>query len=148
MVTSSNHPGFYPNNLEKTETIQVEQGLILLLQFTAFDIEYGGLSCRFDHLKITDGDGTTLMEKSCGGPSSDGGNIVIGGQSIGSSLPPAIISRSNVVNLVFRTDGSGVKTGWSLNWIALTPGECQQCVWIIVVNVFIFFSRKKTSKVH
>ena len=123
MVTSSNHPGFYPNNLEKTETIQVEQGLILSLQFTAFDIEDGGLSCLYDHLKITDGDGTTLMEKSCGGPSSDGGNIVIGGQSIGSSLPPTIQSKSNVVHLVFTANGYiGTFTGWSLNWNAGTPG--------------------------
>ena len=128
-VTSPNYPGNYPNNLEKTETIQVEEGLILSLQFTAFDIE-SHPTCLKDHLTITDGDGTTLMEKSCG--SSSDGNILIGGQSIGSSLPATILSTSNVVNLVFRTDdyngmhGSG--SGWSVSWIAVTPGECQQHV--------------------
>ena len=123
VVTSPNYPGNYPDNLEKTETIQVAQGQILSLQFTAFAIEPHP-TCRFDHLTITDGDGTTLMEKSCG--SSSDGNILIGGQSIGSSLPAAILSTSNVVNLVFTTDGSDTRSGWSVSWIAVTPGECQQ----------------------
>ena len=118
MVTSPNHPGNYPYNLEKTETIQVEQGLIISLQFTAFDIEYGGPNCPYDHLTITDGDGTALMEKSCGGSSSSGG-FVIGGQNIGSSLPPAIRSRSNTINLVFITDDYLSRTGWSVSWRAV-----------------------------
>ena len=139
MVTSPNHPGYYPNSLEVTETIQVEQGLIISLQFTAFDIEPCGSNCVCDHLTITDGDGTILMEKSCGsssngsniltkGQKSHVGGIVIGGESIGSSLPPAIRSRSNLVNLVFRTDGSVTRSGWSVSWSAVTPGECQQYI--------------------
>ena len=125
VVTSPNFPGNYPYNLEKTETIQVEQGQILSLRFTAFAIEPHS-TCIFDHLTITDGDGTTLMEKSCGTVSD--GNILIGGQSIGSSLPAAILSTSNVVNLVFTTDGGDTRSGWSVSWIAVTPGECQQHV--------------------
>ena len=74
------------------------------LQFTAFDIESHS-TCAYDHLTITDGDGTTLMEKSCG-----------------SSLPAAITTRTNIVKLVFSTDYSGARTGWSLNWTAVTPG--------------------------
>ena len=110
----------------------MEQGLILSLQFTAFDVEshYGGSTCRFDHLTITDGDGTTLMEKSCGSTSE--GNILIGDLSIGSSLPANITSTSNIVKLVFSTNGRGTKTGWSVSWSAVTPGECQQHVWIFL----------------
>ena len=131
MITSPNYPDNYPNNLEKTETIQVEQGLILLLQFNAFDIEessydydydasqydYDSPKCKFDHLTITDGDGTTLMEKSCG--SASDGSVVIGGQSIGSSLPPAIRSRSNTINLVFTTNWRDTGSGWSVSWRAV-----------------------------
>ena len=40
VVTSPNYPGNYPNSLEKAETIKVEEGLIISLQFTAFDIAY------------------------------------------------------------------------------------------------------------
>ena len=115
-VTSPNYPDNYPNNLEKIETIQVEQGLILSLQFTAFDIEADS-TCDYDHLTITDGDGTTLMEKSCG-----------------TTLPADITSTSNIVKLVFSTDGSQTRPGWSVSWSAVTPGECQQHVWIFLDN--------------
>ena len=101
----------------------MEQGLILSLQFTAFDIEaeydydyeegeydYESIIGCIVHLTITDGDGTTLMEKSCG-----------------NSLPAAIRSTSNVVNLVFSTNGDDTDSGWTVSWSAVTPGECQQC---------------------
>ena len=106
----------------------MEQGLILDLHFTAFDIQRC-FNCVCDHLTITNGDGTTLMEKSCGSTSE--GNVVIGGESIGSSLPPPIRSRSNTVNLVFTTDDYATTsmTGWSVTWSAVTPGECQQQGW-------------------
>ena len=102
-----------------TETIRVEQGQILSLQFNAFDIyKYSwDPTCNYDHLTIMDGDGTTLMEKSCGSTSDD--NVLIGGESIGSSLPPAIRSRSNTINLVFSTDNSVAFPGWSISWRAV-----------------------------
>ena len=102
-VTSPNYPDNYPNNLEKTDMIQVEQGLILSLQFTAFKIESCS-NCDCDHLTITDGDGTILMKKSCG-----------------SSMPAEIRSRSNIVNVVFHTDRSGTRSGWSLSWRLWSP---------------------------
>ena len=137
VITSPNHPGNYPNNLEKTETIQVEQGLMILLEFNAFDIEeseyaknpdygideyslyydYDTPECVYDYLTITDGNGTTLMEKSCG--STSDGNVVIGRENIGSSLPPAIRSSSNTINLMFTTDGSTSYTGWFVSWRAV-----------------------------
>ena len=120
-VTSPNYPDNYPNGLERTETIQVEQGLILSLQFNAFNIQSHS-TCRYDHLTITDGDGTTLMEKSCG-----------------STIPADIRSTSNIVKLVFSTDRSGTRTGWSLSWSAVTPGECQQCN---LVNLLFPFYKK------
>ena len=88
----------------------MEQGLILSLQFTAFDIESGYLSYCPGHLTITDGDGTTLMRKNCG-----------------SSLPPNITSTSNTVMLEFRTNSADDgNTGWNVTWSAVTPGKCQQ----------------------
>ena len=92
VVTSPNHPSKYPDNLRKTDTIKVEEGLVLALQFTAFNVEegYTQYTCEYDHLTIQDGDGTTLMEKRCG-----------------SSLPAnTIVSTSNIVELYFKTDHS------------------------------------------
>ena len=87
--------------------IQVEQGLVISLEFIAFDIEYES-TCSWDHLTIMDGDGTTLMEKSC---------------NFNCMLPTTITSTSNVINLVFSTDWyDGGNSGWSVSWIAVTPG--------------------------
>ena len=94
-MTSPNYPHYYPNYLRKTETIRVEDGMVLMLQFTAFNTE----SCC-DKLTIRDENGKTLME-------SRGGT----------SLPPNIESRTNVY-LDFSTDGSQTRSGWSVNWKA------------------------------
>ena len=42
VVTSPNYPRNYPDDLEKTERVEVEQGMVLSLEFTAFDIELDG----------------------------------------------------------------------------------------------------------
>ena len=111
-MTSPNYPNNYPNRLEKTEVIAVEQGLIISLQFTAFDIQLTwGSTCSKDHLTISDGDGTTLMEKSCGTP-----------------LPASITSTSNIVKLIFITSSGYTRPGWNVSWSAVTPGECQDFV--------------------
>ena len=121
-VSSQNYPSNYTDNLQRTETIQVEHGLILLLGFTAFEIwpDASHTTCRFDHLTIMDGDGTTLMEKSCGSFSDN--SIVIGGQKNNTSVLPTIKSTSNVVNLFFSTNAADTMSGWSISWSAVPPG--------------------------
>ena len=114
VVQSPNHPRDYRNNLDKTETIQVESGKLLRLEFTHFDVQWGS-DCQFDHVKITDGDGTTLMEKSCGHSSTDPSDSRY-------FLPPIITTRSNRVEIFFHTDGAYTQPGWSLSWSAVTPG--------------------------
>ena len=69
------------------------------MHFTAFNLEYE-TNCGYDYLKITDGDGTVLMDKKCG-----------------SSLPPTIRSRSNSVDVFFKTDGSGESSGWRIIYV-------------------------------
>ena len=136
MVTSPNFPNDYPRNLEENYTIEVEQGQVLLLAFTAFNIdsenddtsykldynrgdnEYlDSVLCPSDHLTITDSDGIILMEESCG-----------------HILPDRITSRTSKVNLTFHTDDRDVeiayasnrylstRAGWSLIWSSVTPG--------------------------
>ena len=108
VVTSPNFPGNYSNNLEKTQTIEVKIGKILLLEFTHFDVlDCGNITtCPCDFVKIRDGDGITLMDRSCG------------------YLPPPMIrTRSNRVEIFFGTDDDQTTTGWSLSWRAVTPGD-------------------------
>ena len=104
VVTSPNYPNNYPNNLQQTNTIEVEEGLIVEMQFTAFDVESHS-TCSYDYVTIKNGDGTTLMEKTCG-----------------SSLPAAITSKSNIVEIYFHTDRKDTESGWRLTWRAVTPG--------------------------
>ena len=49
VVSSPNYPGKYPNNYKKTKTIEGGQGTVLVLEFTAFDVE-SHASCRFDYV--------------------------------------------------------------------------------------------------
>jgi len=100
VVTSPNHPSGYPPNLQKTETLKVEQGLLLSLHFTVFALDLG------DYLSITDGDGTALMERTSG-----------------YSKPANITSKTNVVKLLFTTNEEHPRTGWSVTWSAVTPGS-------------------------
>ena len=117
-VSSPNYPRPYPHNLRKTEIIQVGEGLIVAIEFTAIDIGYDS-TCYFDYVTIKNGDGTTLMEKTCG---TSSWGFITGGQYIDSSLPAAVTSTSNTVEIYFHTDSSSSKSGWRLTWRAVTPG--------------------------
>ena len=71
--------------------------------------------CPRHYVKITDGDGTTLMDRGCGyGPGDKA--------SVSYFLPPIITTLTNTVNIFFHTDASGARAGWSLKWTAVTPG--------------------------
>ena len=88
----------------RRDTIKVEQGHVLILEFTAFNLQSDS-TCRWDYLTIADGDGTALMNKTCG-----------------SDLPSKINSRSNLVDILFTTNHAVEKTGWSVSWSAAIPG--------------------------
>ena len=126
MVTSPNYPCNYPNNLNQTETIIAKEGMVVDLEFTAFETEYLG----YDTLEIQDNDGTILL------PARGG-----------SDLPPPIRSRTNVVHLQFVTDWSGTQTGWSATWTsAKLTGENLQEQLLFFTNLkthFYFYGRSK-----
>ena len=95
---SQNFPSPYPNNHIRNQTIEVENGKRIHIKFTNFSVENSN-SCQFDYVLVEDGDGTILMEKTCG-----------------SNLPPDVISRTNTVKVIFDTDVSSVRTGWKLEY--------------------------------
>ena len=86
------------------EIIDVEEGLVVAMQFTAFNVE-PCLYCACDHVTIKNSGESTLMEKTCG-----------------SSLPAAVTSTSNRVEIYFHTDSGWSESGWRLTWRAVTPG--------------------------
>ena len=117
MITSPNHPANYPNNLKKTEYVTVKKGKILRLEFTAFAVWVGGSidTCPTDFVRITDGDGTTLMDNSCGYSNRDPSDS-------GYFQPPIITSFTNTVEIYFHTNDKDTASGWSLDWTAHTVG--------------------------
>ena len=112
---SPNHPQKYPNILQKTGRIEVETGKVLRLEFTFFELQWDAL-CAKDYVKIKDGDGTTLMENSCGWM-----------QGVSDShrynfKPPILVSQTNSVEILFITNSYSQYKGWKLSWTAVTPG--------------------------
>ena len=120
MVTSPNYPNGYPRGLQKTERIEVASGSTLSLGFTFFDVwpdpRCGDNFSRFDNVKIIDGDGTILMNSTCGQMQDPKkGDFKL--------IPRVLYSRTNALEIVFTTDiMSDDSKGWSLNWTTVTPG--------------------------
>ena len=119
MVTSPNHPGTYPANIDKIEQIIVDAGKILRLEFTAFAVYVGGTitTCPTDFVRITDGDGTTLMDNSCGYSDRNPSYSTY-------FQPPIITTKTNKVEIYFHTNDNRAASGWSLRWTAVAEGEC------------------------
>ena len=114
---SPNYPGDYPHSLDKKEQITVESGKILRLEFNHFAVVGRPSSCQdSDFVKITDGDGTTLMDNSCGYADFDPSSPYY-------FQPPIITSFTNTVEIYFHTNDENAAPGWSLNWTAITAGE-------------------------
>ena len=114
-ITSPNYPYFnYPNNLEKTQIIQVESGKVLRLEFTHFAVEWEP-TCQYDYVRVTDGDGTILMNNSCGYSSVDPSESNY-------FQPPVINTKTNSTSIFLRTNSLRTDPGWRLSWLAVTPG--------------------------
>ena len=109
-----------------TQHISVKKGKILRLEFTAFAIWVCGdiETCSCDFVKITDGDGTTLMDNICGYSDRDPSSSLF-------FQPPIITSKTNKVEIYFHTNDWYTTSGWSLRWTAVAEGECYHRVCVI-----------------
>merc|ERR1712029_26935 len=100
-IQSDNYPNNYPVNQDKTYEISVAAGKTIEMTFAAFSLEEAW-GCGWDYLTIEDGNGSTLLGKSCG------------------SVKPAMItSKTNKVKVVFHSDYSVTSTGFKINWVAI-----------------------------
>ena len=98
VLTSSNYPEFYPHNIDQVQKIQVPEGNTIWIRFTDFDCEP-----RFDTVTVTDKDGTRL-------------GFLDGGVNSDDDWRKEIVSNSDTVKVLFRTDDSNYKKGWRLDW--------------------------------
>jgi len=99
LVISPNYPNNYDNGVDKEFKVNADEGHIIELWFTDFDIE-PETSCRYDWVQIIDGDGTTeLLKKSCG-----------------KTKPNKVTSKTKSLTVKFHTDGSEVRKGFRAEW--------------------------------
>ena len=125
IVTSPNYPENYPNNLNWTTKITAQEGMVVELEFTAFNTRSGW---DVDTLTILDNDGTVLSK-----------------EINGDCLPPKMWSRTNVVHLRFVTSYYRTSTGWSANWASVAPtgyhsNKTQMMVKVQKEGFFLFFA--------
>ena len=96
----------YPHNLDSVQKIQVPEGNTILMWFDSCEVEMEHdtvYDTVYDTVTITDKDGTTLRHLE-------------GDWRCGAYWLEEIISKTNMVEVRFRTDGSGSGRGWRLNW--------------------------------
>ncbi|KAL9970450.1 hypothetical protein ACROYT_G022826 [Oculina patagonica] len=97
---SVNSPG-YPNRYENYQNcqwlIKAPYGERIHITFTTFDVEYDGSGCRYDSVKIFDGENSdaSLLSKSCG-----------------SSLPEPVSSSGRYIYMQFTSDKSVTGQGF------------------------------------
>ena len=120
IVKSPNFPAYYPRGIDHRQTIQVEEGKTLRLEFTKFAVSVcGDLStCSCDYVNITDGNGEVLMDRSCGFSLDELDDLYF--------KPTIITSTSNSVDIFFHTASNestiATSLGWSINYTAVITG--------------------------
>lgn len=100
-IVSPGYPNNYINNAVMDFPITVDEGKIIQLQFTNFSIE-DSPSCAKDWVEIVDGDGTKLLNHSCG-----------------CIAPQLVTSKTNQIAVKFRSDGTGTEAGFVAHWRAV-----------------------------
>ena len=99
VVQSPNYPSGYPNNCDESTNVTVPAGQIIEVEFdSSFSIEKSS-GCVFDYVMVTDGDGTTLLPKTCG-----------------ETKPSSFTSKSNQITIVFTSDDRDQYAGFRLHW--------------------------------
>ena len=102
VLTSPNYPQRYLHNLDLVQLIQVPEGNTIRIRFTDYEVEP-----EYDTVTVSDKYGGTL-------------GVFDGLAKSDNDWQKEIVSKTNKVEVRFRTDGSGRGKGWRLDW-----GECR-----------------------
>ena len=101
VLKSPNYPDRYPNDHDSIQTVEVAEGKTIRYVWTNFhtegQIRKSGIP--YDYVEIVDEDGTSLMTKTAG-----------------SDLPSPGTSNTNIMHVMFHTDGDTTRAGWRLEW--------------------------------
>ena len=99
-ISSQKYPDNYPNDFEEFYHIKVEEGSIIKLVMIDVQLEYQ-FQCKFDYLQIFDSDEKEIV-KTCG-----------------KTIPAPILSSSNSLTIVFKSDESKSGRGFFAKWTSI-----------------------------
>jgi len=101
IMTSDNFPNPYPNDTERIYRFNAEDSQVIRFTFLDFDLESNMHSINgcYDWLMVKDGDGTILLDKTCG-----------------SKIPATIQSNSNTAEITFFSDSWVSGKGFRIQW--------------------------------
>ena len=157
IINSLNYPDEYPHNFYDETTINAIDNCLSKLGFSHFAVytdqkcgdcvdkkcgEYlhknFTATCLCDYMEITDGSGSTLMDRSCGYANVHTNSPVF--------FQPPVITTNSSITVSFKTDGNGTKGGggrdspiggWRAVWASVTPGATQKFVQLKTSNLNI-----------
>uniref|UniRef100_A0A665V841 Cubilin n=1 Tax=Echeneis naucrates TaxID=173247 RepID=A0A665V841_ECHNA len=109
IITSPSHPNNYPHGANCTWYINVSPGNLIQLTFESFNLEYHS-NCALDYLEVYD-NGTV-----------ETGTMI--GRYCGRSVPPSITSTDNQLTLLFVSDSSLTKEGFSASYVL--SSDCRE----------------------
>ena len=103
--TSPNYPSNYGSNERCSLLIEAPYGHYIHLQFTSFNLEYGGAHCPYDYVEVFDGSSawSYKMTKTCGQRAACG-----------------IKSSGRFLFVKFYSDGSVQRPGFSAYYYAVS----------------------------
>ena len=102
-IESPSRPDSYSNKLDCSWIISAPLGFVILLTFLNFKLEYS-YSCRYDYLAIYDNDTYSGVSQKIG-------------QFCGTTLPPILLSTSNMMTLRFKTDETVSHDGFVASYV-------------------------------
>ena len=103
-ITSPSYPDNYINNEDQVQTLTVEKGYGIKIEFKDFNIE-DDENCQYDFLKVCD------SHNNCGG------------KLCGDKLPAAITVATNTATVVFHSDDSETRKGFRLIYNKIKLGK-------------------------
>ena len=105
-IQSGGFPDNYKRHQHHTFKLVAPAGKVIHLVWVEFEIENAVSGRCYDYVKVTDKDGTVLMDKTC---------------QIGLPDPPELTSTSNEINIEFKADGSDQEKGYKADWSSIDP---------------------------
>merc|ERR1712172_297122 len=116
-LTSPNFPANYPNGLHERKTIEVAKGNVIKIHFTDFDLERAD---EVDYVEVIDGDGSFLGR--FGATHFVDEELERRGEGSGEERTGDLMRISDItsftetVHVLFHTDPTITRSGWSLEW--------------------------------